>query len=311
MKRALFSAVVAWLAVVSLNLTPAQAQQPTRVFIAAQGSDSNPCNFAQPCRSFQHAHDTVAAGGEIDVLDPADYGALLIGKAISIEGHGYAGLQVAGGANGITINAGASDRINLRGLLLDGLGAGNGGVTFNTGAALKIQDCVIRNFNFGIWFGPPSGSATLNVSDTLISDNSFFAIQFQASSLSPTTVTAVLDRVEADGNATGLFAEGFAGNLHVSVAHSVFSHNNNFGILAQNNGGPAFVIVRDSTISNNANYGIQATGSNAIVLIGHSIISGNGTGVGAFSTGAVDSYNDNYLNGNGTDGSFTLTIAPQ
>jgi hypothetical protein len=296
MRRALFSAVVAWLAVVSLTLTPAQAQ-PTRVFVAAQGSDSNPCNFAQPCRSFQHAHDTVAAGGEIDVLNPEDYGALLIGKAISIEGHGYAGLQVAsGGTNGITINAGASDRINLRGLLLGGLGAGQNGVAFNTGAALIIRDCVIRNFNFGI-------------SDTLISGNAFFAIQIHASS--PTTVTAVLDRVEADGNLVGLFADGFGGNLHVSVADSAFSHNNNFGILASNNGGPAFVIVRDSTISNNANFGIQASGSNAIVLIGHSIISGNGTGVGAFCSGAVDSYNDNYLNGNGTDGSFTHTIAPQ
>src|SRR5262245_60973002 len=37
----------------------------------------------------------VAAKGEIDVLDPAVYGALTITKAISIQGHGLAGLTVA------------------------------------------------------------------------------------------------------------------------------------------------------------------------------------------------------------------------
>src|ERR1700686_5098439 len=60
-----------------LSAVPAQAQ---RVFVSATGSDGNPCTFASPCRSFQHAHDVVAAGGEIDVLDPAGYGALTINK---------------------------------------------------------------------------------------------------------------------------------------------------------------------------------------------------------------------------------------
>src|ERR1051325_6112709 len=89
-------------------IAPATAQ--TRV-VAAQGSDSNPCTFAAPCRTFQHAHDMVAANGEIDVLDPAGYGALTISKAISIQGHGFSGISAASG-NAITINAGANDDIN-------------------------------------------------------------------------------------------------------------------------------------------------------------------------------------------------------
>jgi hypothetical protein len=60
---------------------PAQAQ---RVFVSGLGLDSNPCTVTQPCRSFQHAHDTVAANGEIDVLDPAGYGPLTITHGISI-----------------------------------------------------------------------------------------------------------------------------------------------------------------------------------------------------------------------------------
>src|ERR1022692_3410931 len=117
----------------ALSAAPAQAQ---RVFVAAQGSDTNPCTFAQPCRSFQQAHDTVAANGEIDVLDPAGYGALTITKAISIQGHGYSGISVPSKGNGITINSGNADSVNLRGLLIDGVGTGSAGVVFNSGAFL-------------------------------------------------------------------------------------------------------------------------------------------------------------------------------
>ena len=82
MIRTVSSVFAATLLTLSLGAGAAQAQ--TRVFVAAQGSDSNPCTFAAPCRTFQHAHDMVAAGGEIDVLDPAGYGAVIITKSISI-----------------------------------------------------------------------------------------------------------------------------------------------------------------------------------------------------------------------------------
>src|SRR4029077_6553899 len=118
----------------TLSVRAALAQ--TRVFVAAQGSDSSPCTFAAPCRTFQHAHDTVAAKGEIDVLDPAGYGPLIINKAISIQGHGYSGVSVASGAIGITINAGAGDAVSLNGLLIEGAGTGAWGIVFNGGASL-------------------------------------------------------------------------------------------------------------------------------------------------------------------------------
>src|SRR5215471_18886117 len=96
MLRIVLSAIAASLLAFMLIPNAAQAQ-PTRVFVAAQGSDGNPCTFALPCRTFQHAHDVVAAKGEIDVLDPAGYGSLTITKAISIQGHGFAGLAVTSG----------------------------------------------------------------------------------------------------------------------------------------------------------------------------------------------------------------------
>src|SRR5215472_45648 len=114
--------------VLVLHASPARAQ---RVFVAATGSDGNPCTFALPCRSFQHAHDVAPANAEIDVLDPGGYGALTITKAISIQGHGYSGVSVTSGATGITINAPSTAAINLNGLLMDGAGVGQIGVQFN------------------------------------------------------------------------------------------------------------------------------------------------------------------------------------
>ena len=153
MLRITLSALAALLALAVGNLA---AQAQSRVFVAAQGSDGNPCTFAAPCRTFQHAHDTVAAGGEIDVLDPAGYGQLTISKSISIQGHNFAGLSVPSG-NGITINAGSSDKISVRGLLIDGVGSGSSGVLFNTGGSLDVRECLIRNFSVPAWC---SGQAT-------------------------------------------------------------------------------------------------------------------------------------------------------
>src|SRR5262245_48160724 len=99
-------------ALLALAAAPASAQ-PARVFVAAQGSDANPCTFASPCRTFQHAHDVVAAGGEIDVHDPAGYGRVTISKSISIHGHGFAGIASTTSGFAITISAGASDYVNL------------------------------------------------------------------------------------------------------------------------------------------------------------------------------------------------------
>jgi hypothetical protein len=60
------------------------------------------------------------AGGEIYVLDLANYGAVTINKAVSITSEGaVAGVLATGGA-GITIAAGAGGVINLRGLGIDG-----------------------------------------------------------------------------------------------------------------------------------------------------------------------------------------------
>jgi nitrous oxidase accessory protein NosD len=246
-----------------LPAVPAQAQ---RVFVSATGSDSNPCTFASPCRGFQHAHDVAAAGGEIDVLDPAGYGALTIGKSISIQGHGFSGITVASGANGITINAPSSSVINLRGLLIDGAGVGTYGIQFNVGASLNVQDCVIRNLDTGIDFFPSTASK-LFVSDTIVSDNPA-GVGILVLPNGSVSIAAFFNHVEVDNNGAGVSA----------------------------NSSQTYVAIRDSSISGNV-AGVVGQ-SSATVRLSHSTITGNGTGWAANTGGTVSSTRDNLIDNN-------------
>src|SRR5215831_17535226 len=99
-----------------LGIVPASAQ--LRTFVSGSGSDANPCSLAAPCRSFQQAHNTVAAGGEVVALDAAGYGTLTISKAVTVTAIGIEASITSSAATpmGVTIAAGAADVVTLRGI---------------------------------------------------------------------------------------------------------------------------------------------------------------------------------------------------
>ena len=114
------------------------------------GSDTNSCTRAAPCQTFSGAMASTIPGGEIDVLDPGDYGPLTITRAISIYNDTFlvGGIIPGPATSGIVINAGIKDVVNLRGLFLDGATAsGTSGIVFNTGAGLNVENCVIQGFS--------------------------------------------------------------------------------------------------------------------------------------------------------------------
>src|SRR5450759_891694 len=93
------------LALASFSAPPAQAQN-ARSFVSGHGLDTNACTLAAPCRTLAGAFLATNAGGEIDVLDTAGYGALTINKAISIVNDGaVASVLVPSGGTGLTLNA--------------------------------------------------------------------------------------------------------------------------------------------------------------------------------------------------------------
>lgn len=108
-----------------------------RTFVSGKGTDTGTCALAAPFQTFAFALTQTVAGGEIDVLDPAGYGAMAIAKAISIVNDGV-GDAAIGASSGIavTINAGVGDSVYLRGLTIAGLGSKSTGIVFNAGLNL-------------------------------------------------------------------------------------------------------------------------------------------------------------------------------
>src|ERR1700734_3060377 len=179
-KSTFLSALLGALFVAGLAVAPAHAQA-TRTWVSGVGDDANPCSRTAPCKTFAGAISKTTAGGEIDTLDPGGFGALTITKAITLadEGVGEGGILVAG-TNGFTVSAGTGDVVVIRGMQIDGGPPGSNspaGIRFNTGKALEVQNCAIRNFTgvspygYGIAFTPNALGSQLDVSDTTISTN--------------------------------------------------------------------------------------------------------------------------------------------
>ena len=268
-----------------------------RTYVSGLGSDNNPCTVSSPCGTFQAALALTIAGGAIYVLDSANYGPVTINKAVTITSEGAMAGVLATSGVGMTISAGASDVINLHGLDIDGANSNSIGIQFNSGKSLTIQKSLVRNFtNSGISFTPNAASA-LFVSDTVVTHNAQNGILVVGGS---SAVAGALSRVTASINGVGILASGSSVSLAVTDA---VASSNNYGIGASS----STVMVRNSTVSNNA-VGIAAD-QTAIVRVGQSTITGNGTGWQATNGGQVLSYGNNNVGGNTTDGTATSTLA--
>ena len=280
--------------------------QPVRAFVALTGSDANPCTFVSPCKSAQHAHDIVAPGGEVRMLDPGSYGLLTITKAVSILGDGHGGLAACCGLTAVTINAGAGDRINLRGLVIEGFFGGGSGIQLNSAGFLDIQDCIIRDFNGNGMNFSPSSILGISMTNSTVSANFGQGIELQPVASSG-TINVSLDRVTlASNGGNGLDVTGTFVAINVSVYNSAIA-NNGGGIRSQSDGPPAAVTVHHSEIAGNG-IGLQAAGATGTVRFTKSTITGNGTGISGVSGGTLESFGDNALRGNTTDGVPTATV---
>jgi hypothetical protein len=277
---------------------PPPATPQMRTYVSGLGNDSNPCTASAPCQTLQAALALTIPGGEIFVLDSANYGPVIINQAVTITSEGALAGVLATSGVAITINAGSSDVVNLRGLDIDGGGSGNVGIQFNSGQSLNIQKSLVRNFSdSGVSF-TPSATSTLFISDTVVSHNANNGILVVGGS-SP--VTGALTRITATANGVGILVSG--SSVSLAVTDSVAS-TNNYGIGSSS----ATATVRNSTVSNNA-VGIASDQTTAVVRVTQSTITGNGTGWQATNGGQVLSYGNNNVGGNTTDGAPTSTLA--
>jgi hypothetical protein len=295
----------------ALNLqAPSAEAQLARTYVSSGGSDTNNCDRATPCRTFQRAHDNTLASGEITVLNPGGYGAVTITKNISIinDGVGEAGVLVSGGGNGITINAGAGDAVSLRGLTIKGIGYGGGtGIVFQNGKSLTVENCAIRNMThvdtpstgYGLWF-VPGGSSSLTVTSTLIAENSSYGILVQP--VGSGSVGVVLNRVGIHNNGFAgldLLGSNSTGTVKAMVKDSVVASNDQ-GVRVESAptyAATSLMLIR-SVVANN-DTGFFLWSANAVARFGQSTVTGNTTGWKVYGGNLLFSYGDNRIDGNG------------
>lgn len=299
---------------------PASAQA-TRTWVSGVGDDVNPCSRTAPCKTFAGAISKTAAGGEINCLDPAGFGAVTINKTLVIDCHYTEGGALAGG-NGIVVNAAATDVVVLRGLDIFGVSPPSNGVRILVAAAVHIEDCVIRRFNAANSAGvsiAPSGTTQVFINNTTITQNgnnlTGGGIVIQPTGSGTAKVVIRDSRVYTNANA-GLRINttgNVAGGMSLSIENSSFSGNTGQGIDVLNPAGTNAVTmtINGSQVSNNTGTGIKGDGV-VQFLVGDTTIVGNATGVSGVNGTSLFTYNDNRLNANTvSDGTMTAPPIPK
>ncbi|HEV8240576.1 MAG TPA: S8 family serine peptidase [Thermoanaerobaculia bacterium] len=286
------------------------------VWVSVGGTDANDCSRAMPCRTFATALAKSPPGGEIRVLDSGDFGPLTINKAISVVANGVlGGIQAGGGSTAITVNAGAGDKVVLRGLTIDGLSAGLDGISFVAGGSLFVESCTINNFSrYGIDFVPTGGSGALAVTDTVLRNNGVGATGgglHLLATAAPGPVAAI-DGLRSENNVFGLKAETYGA---VTIRHSLAASNAFSGFSAVTPGGSASdavrMLIENSVATHNGTNGVVASGPGSTVTISNLAVTDNQTGLITGSNGVIVSLGNNKVSGNVTNGTPTQTVPNQ
>ncbi len=227
-------------------MTAQASAQATRTFVSFNGSDTNDCTRQAPCRSFAAAITKTNAGGEINTLDPGGYGPVTITKSISIvSGLGEAGILVPAGGTGITISAGASDHINLRGLAIEGAGSGKAGVFFNSGGSLTISNSVIRNVTDNAIDLEPNAVTGVIITDTLIADNGRVGVYLYPQG-NNARLKASISRTTVTNNQWGIYVNGNASTINTTTSEVVIVESN----ISYNNKGDGIGIYGNGGVTN-------------------------------------------------------------
>jgi hypothetical protein len=227
----LLLAMIPAMIMATLFSVPANAQA-TRTWVSGVGDDANPCSRTAPCKTFAGAISKTAAGGEINVLDPGGFGAVTITKSIQILSQFEAGVLVSG-TNGIIVNVGATDKVLLDGLDIEGLGTGLDGVKMIGTGKLFIHKCSIRNFTGNGVNVVGTANARAFVEDSLIT-----------------------------GNGGGVNLHGIGGVPNTGfVERSVVDNNTTFAVQVD---GASTVVLSGSTLTGSPSSIIETSGGSAI-----------------------------------------------
>jgi hypothetical protein len=311
--------IVSFAVIGSVLAFAAQAQATgtlTRTFVSSTGVDTNPCTTAAPCATFAAAYAAVAANGIVAALDPGKYGPLIISGSVTIDGSGWAAITSPSSGAGIVVTAGTTGNVVLRGLTIDGAGVtGTYGIQYISGASLTVDGCVARNMKTGgLLLGASASTArALTVTNSSF-ENDGTGVQIQPSGSG--TVSLAFDATQIAGNSTngGLLVNGNAGAgaINIAVTNSAISNNAGGGAWASSTGATINLYLTHVQVANNGSFGVESTGAAATVWLGQTTIAGNpNQGYNANSNGTINSFDDNYIADNGSNGGTLGTANKQ
>jgi hypothetical protein len=298
----------------AMLLAPVAHAQILRAYVSSTGNDANPCNIAAPCRLLPAALNAVANGGEIWMLDSANYNTstVTIGKSVSILAvPGAVGSIVAFSGPAISITA-ASLKVGLRNLVIVGLPGtgGTDGVSMTGVSSVSVESTLFANLGgTGINI---VGAGSAKVANSVFRNNGSYAVLAQEGAKVDVTGTQMLNSTGA-GTDTGVFAySATATTTLISISDSLIAGGSE-SATAQSDiaGATARVTLARTTISN-TQYGpaaITGGAGSAVVTVNGCTIQNNGVGWYVSNVGAAVRSHGNNVIADNTTSSGALTTA--
>ena len=301
-----------------LLLSPMTQAQLFRAYLASYGNDANPCTVVAPCRLVPAALNAVASGGEIWMLDSANFntGTVDINKSVSILAiPGQVGSIVAV-ANGpaITIQT-AGVVVTLRNLTIanNAVNPGTMGIHMTNGNSLTVEQCVFQGLpQQGIDAG--GNPVVVYVKDSEFRGGGHVAIEGEDGAIMDVVRTKMTDNVF--GGVLARPATG-TGVTQITVTdsdvsgRSVGSSGIGLDAFAAATGGIAKIFATRVSISN-VSIGLFTPGAgSSSIEVGSSMIVRNNSNFGV-AGGVIRSLGNNHISDPvGTDSGVLTTLAPR
>jgi hypothetical protein len=301
------------MAVVSLVSFSAHAQL-FRTYVDSTGSDANPCSLTAPCRLLSAALAAVTSGGEVWMLDSANFntGTVTINKSVSILAvPGVVGSLVATGGPALSIPA-TGIVVALRNLVIvpfPGSGSFNG-IEMTGFSRLTIDHCLIANLQGdGVKL---TGNGRVKIIESVLRDNTGYALSLNNGPTGEVAASHLLSNgagVLVNTNVAAKFTGATIVDTNISGGfQTVFASAQGASAIAQIN------VVRSAI--NGTTYALDSetvgTGATALITVSGSAITSNGHGYFQSGTGAViRSYGNNQFSENDSNSGVLATSGLQ
>jgi hypothetical protein len=285
-----------------------------RAYLSSHGSDANPCTVDLPCRLLPAALAAVADGGEIWMLDSANYNldAIVIDKSVSILAvTGAVGSIVTAVAGNPAIYIGTDNlKVALRNVVigpLAGFPAGTYGVQMTGASALSIEHSLIANLTYSGVF--VQGNGTVKIAHTTLRNiaqpsimlvngaramisssqmlNNGGGVALLSGVPSKSTFATVVDSVvSGTGTDSAIQAStgGAGSSTRISLTRCTIEHSGGALSSVTTGAGTAEINIGSSLVVDNI-VGWYISGAGATILtLGNNQMSGNGSSTGSLTT---------------------------